>query len=67
MRLQFQANHSKDEGPHGFSTMKAALNQIGSPVGDPQPLIQPLPDTHRKTLAEMLINLGYEVHLKGMG
>ena len=61
MRLQFQAYHSKGEGAHWFSTMKAALNMIGPPVGDPQPPIQPLPESHRKTLADMLINLGYEV------
>ena len=40
--------------------MKAALNMIGPAVGDPQPPIQPLPEVH-KTLAEMLINLGYDV------
>ena len=34
---------------------------IGPAVGDPQPPIQPLPEVHRKTLAEMLINLGYDV------
>ena len=67
MRLQFQAYHSKGEGAHWFSTMKAALNMIGPPVGDPQPPIQPLPEAHRKTLADMLVNLGYEVHSEGRG
>ena len=61
MRLQFQAYHSKGEGAHWFSTMKAALNMIGPPVGDPQLPIQPLPEAHRKTLADMLVNLGYHV------
>ena len=61
MRLQFQAYHSKGEGAHWFSTMKAALNMIGPPVGDPQPPILPLPETHRQTLAKMLRELGYAV------
>lgn len=67
MRLQFQAYHSKGEGAHWFSTMKAALNLIGPPVGDPQPPIQPLPQSHRKTLVDMLTNLGYEVNTKVEG
>jgi hypothetical protein len=41
--------------------MKAALNMIGPPVGDPQPPIQPLPEVHSKTLAGLLTDLGYEV------
>jgi 4-hydroxy-tetrahydrodipicolinate synthase len=65
MRLQFQAYHSKGEGAHWFSTMKAALNMIGPAVGDPQPPILPLPAAHRKTLAEMLKNLGYQVNEQG--
>jgi 4-hydroxy-tetrahydrodipicolinate synthase len=65
MRLQFQAYHSKGEGAHWFSTMKAALNMIGPPVGDPQPPILPLPVSHRQTLIELLIDLGYEVHHQG--
>jgi 4-hydroxy-tetrahydrodipicolinate synthase len=67
MRLQFQAYHSKGEGAHWFSTMKAALNMIGPPVGDPQPPIQPLPEAHRKTLAGLLVNLGYTVHSEAKG
>lgn len=39
---------------------------IGPPVGDPQLSIQPLPESHRETLANMLANLGYEVHTEGM-
>jgi dihydrodipicolinate synthase/N-acetylneuraminate lyase len=61
MRLQFQAYHSRGEGAHWFSTMKAALNMIGPPVGDPQAPIRPLPVQHRDTLAKMLQNLGYQV------
>ena len=47
MRLQFQAYHSRGEGAHWFSTMKAALNLIGPPVGDPQPPIRPPPAQQR--------------------
>ena len=61
MRLQFQAYHSRGEGAHWFSTMKAALNLIGPPVGDPQPPIRPLPAQHRETLMTMLRNLGYQI------
>ena len=61
MRLQFQAYHSRGEGAHWFSTMKAALNMIGPAVGDPQLPIAPLPQSHRATLATMLRALGYAV------
>jgi 4-hydroxy-tetrahydrodipicolinate synthase len=61
MRLQFQAYHSRGEGAHWFSTMKAALNMIGPPVGDPEPPIAPLPDSLRGTLAKLLRDLGYTV------
>lgn len=61
MRLQFQAYHSRGEGAHWFSTMKAALNMIGPPVGDPSPPILPLPASIRPTLANMLRDLGYQV------
>jgi 4-hydroxy-tetrahydrodipicolinate synthase len=64
MRLQFQAYHSKGEGAHWFSTMKAALNMIGPPVGDPCPPIQPLPERHRETVAALLTNLGYQVRIE---
>ena len=62
MRLQFQAYHSRGEGAHWFSTMKAALNMIGPPVGNPQPPIAPLPLSHRDTLATLLRNLGYTIN-----
>ncbi len=61
MRLQFQAYHSRGEGAHWFSTMKAALNMIGPPVGNPDPPIQPLSETLRPTLAKLLRDLGYTV------
>ena len=47
--------------------VEAALNMIGPPVGDPQPPILPLPQAYRKTLADMLTNLGYEVNTKVEG
>ena len=40
---------------------------IGPPVGDPQPPIQPLPEAHRQTLADILVNLGYEVRQEARG
>ena len=63
MRMQFEAYHSKGEGPHWFSTMKAALNMIGPPVGDPDPPVQPLSQEHRVRLAAMLKDLGYATQL----
>lgn len=61
MRLQFSAYHAKGEGAHWFSVMKAALNMIGPPVGDPAPPVLPLPAAYRGTLAEILRKLGYKV------
>lgn len=59
MRMQFSAYHSHGEGPHWFSVMKAALNLVGPPVGDPCPPVLPLEETHRRTLAGILADLGY--------
>jgi 4-hydroxy-tetrahydrodipicolinate synthase len=61
MRLQFQAYHSRGEGAHWFSTMKAALNMIGPEVGNPEPPIAPLPESLCPTLAKLLKDLGYTV------
>jgi dihydrodipicolinate synthase/N-acetylneuraminate lyase len=61
MRLQFSAYHSKGEGAHWFSVMKAALNMIGPPVGDPCPPVLPLPAQYRGALADGLRQLGYTV------
>jgi 4-hydroxy-tetrahydrodipicolinate synthase len=61
MRLQFSAYHSKGEGAHWFSVMKAALNMIGPPVGDPCPPVLPLPAQYRGALLESLKQLGYKV------
>ena len=62
MRLQFQAYHNRGEGAHWFSTMKAALNMIGPPVGDPEPPVAPLPAALRGTVAKLLRDLGYTVN-----
>lgn len=62
MRLQFSAYHSKGEGVHWFSVMKAALNMIGPPVGDPCPPVLPLPAADRQKLSNCLRSLGYNVH-----
>ena len=61
MRLQFSAYHSKGDGAHWLGVMKAALNMIGPPVGDPCPPILPLEASHRATLAASLRSLGYTV------
>ena len=62
MRMQFAAYHAGGEGANWFSVMKAALNMIGPPVGDPEPPILPLADPDRRTLALLLRDLGYEVN-----
>lgn len=62
MRLQFSAYHSRGEGAHWFSVMKAGLNMIGPPVGDPCPPVLPLEDRYRGELAGILRDLGYTVH-----
>lgn len=61
MRLQFSAYHARGEGAHWFSVMKAALNMIGPPVGDPCPPVLPLEAQYRPALAESLRALGYQV------
>lgn len=61
MRLQFSSYLSGGDGAHWFSVMKAALNMIGPPVGDPQPPVLPLREEFRPVLAGMLRELGYEV------
>jgi 4-hydroxy-tetrahydrodipicolinate synthase len=61
MRIQFSSYLSGGEGAHWFSVMKAALNMIGPPVGDPQPPILPLQEQFRPQIAAMLRDLGYTV------
>ncbi|MEX0792165.1 MAG: dihydrodipicolinate synthase family protein [Pirellulaceae bacterium] len=61
MRLQFGLYHSKGDGAHWFSVMKAALNMIGPPVGDPCPPVLPLEPQYHALLADSLRTLGYEV------
>jgi len=58
-RLQFSAYHARGEGAHWFSVMKAALNLIGPPVGDPLPPVLPLPAPYRRSLVRILKSLGY--------
>ena len=41
--------------------MKAALNMIGPPVGDPAPPVLPLQPEFIPTLAAILSDLGYKV------
>lgn len=63
MRLVF-AGHISGSGqaPHWLSIMKAALNMIGPPVGDPLPPVQPLDQATTDRLAGILRDLGYTVH-----
>ncbi len=61
MRIQFAAYHSGGEGANWFSVMKATLNLIGPPVGDPEPPILPLGDADRRVLTGLLRDLGYNV------
>jgi len=62
MRMQFAAYHSKGEGAHWFSVMKATLNMIGPPVGDPEPPVLPLSRGDSETLAKALRDLGYTLN-----
>jgi 4-hydroxy-tetrahydrodipicolinate synthase len=61
MRVQFSSYLSKSEGAHWFSVMKAVLNMIGPPVGDPKPPILPLQECYRGQVADMLKSLGYSI------
>jgi hypothetical protein len=59
MRFQFSAYLNGGAGPHWFSAMKATLNLIGPPVGDPQPPLEPLEPEYVEQLVNILANLGY--------
>ena len=61
MRLQFSAFYARGDGAHWFSVIKAGLNMIGPPVGDPAPPVLPLSREFREPLALILRNLGYKV------
>lgn len=61
MRFQFSAYLNRTSGAHWFSAMKAALNLIGPPVGDPQPPLAPLEAEHRAKLIGILTELGYAI------
>jgi 4-hydroxy-tetrahydrodipicolinate synthase len=61
MRIQFSSYLTKGEGAHWFSVMKAALNMIGPPVGQPQPPVLPLQQEFREQVAVLLCELGYQV------
>lgn len=63
MRFQFSAYLTRGTGAHWFSSMKATLNMIGPPVGDPQPPLAPLEDSYREELSRMLVELGYETQM----
>jgi 4-hydroxy-tetrahydrodipicolinate synthase len=61
-RFQFSAYLNGNSGAHWFSAMKATLNLIGPPVGDPQPPLAPLEHEHRDKLIRILAELGYTTH-----
>jgi 4-hydroxy-tetrahydrodipicolinate synthase len=60
MRFQFSAYLNSGPGAHWFSAMKAALNLIGPPVGDPLAPLTPLEPMYRGQLIEILTRLGYQ-------
>ncbi len=62
MRFQFQAFLGKGRGPQWMSVMKAALNLIGPPVGQPILPLQPLAEGDQKALMVILESLGYSIH-----
>jgi 4-hydroxy-tetrahydrodipicolinate synthase len=62
MRLVFKEHLGGGNDPNWLGIMKAAVNMIGPSVGDPLLPIQPLDAQTKRTLAEMLRALGYEVH-----
>jgi len=64
MRLEFSAYSNRGQGPHWFSVMKATLNLVGPPVGDPQLPVQPLEADKLDELISILQGLGYQVHGK---
>jgi 4-hydroxy-tetrahydrodipicolinate synthase len=61
MRLEFAHFSGRGDGPQWFSVMKATLNMIGPPVGDPQSPIQPMEPKYRAELISVLSDLGYQV------
>ena len=67
MRLQFSAYLGRGDGAHWFSVMKATLNLIGPPVGDPVPPVLPLEPQWQEQLVVMLRELGYKVRQNDEG
>jgi dihydrodipicolinate synthase/N-acetylneuraminate lyase len=65
MRLEFSAYSKKADGPHWFSVMKTTLNMIGPPVGEPELPVQPLEQSYRRELEDLLKALGYSVQTHG--
>jgi 4-hydroxy-tetrahydrodipicolinate synthase len=61
MRLVFREHLGGGGDPNWLSVMKATVNLIGPPVGEPHPPIQPLDAQTKTALAAMLRKLGYQV------
>jgi 4-hydroxy-tetrahydrodipicolinate synthase len=62
VRLVFREHLGGGQDPNWLSVMKAAVNMIGAPVGEPHPPIRPLDSSTRHILADLLRGLGYTVH-----
>ena len=62
MRLEFSAYSKRADGPHWFSVMKTTLNMIGPPIGEPELPVQPLEQSYRRKLEDLLQELGYSIH-----
>jgi 4-hydroxy-tetrahydrodipicolinate synthase len=59
-RFQFSAYSNRGAGAHWFSAMKATLNMLGPPVGDPLAPLAPLEPAYREQLIGILGRLGYQ-------
>jgi 4-hydroxy-tetrahydrodipicolinate synthase len=67
MRLVFREHLGSGNDPNWLAIMKATLNMIGPPVGDPLLPIQPLDPQTKGILAGMLRDLGYQVRREEAG
>lgn len=61
MRFIFETRGNPVDGAHWLGVMKAALNMLGPPVGDPLPPSGTINEAQRRKLAAMLRALGYSV------
>jgi 4-hydroxy-tetrahydrodipicolinate synthase len=64
MRLQFRGAFNGGDDPNWLSVMKATLNLVGPPIGNPSLPGQPLDPATTRLLASILRDLGYQVPLE---